>query len=271
MTSMKSQPVVVPPGTPVHLADFDPRYVDGDWTKESAAGQVQKNVAAIDELAYRLYAENKRALLIILQGLDASGKDGTIRGVLSGVNPQTCQITSFKEPSDEELDHDFLWRIHRAVPRRGEIGIFNRSQYEDVLVVRVHQLVPESEWRTRYDRINEFEKLLVEGGMTILKFYLHISKEEQRKRLQERLENSQKRWKFRLRDLDERKLWDDYQRAYEEALTKCNTTHAPWHFVPADRNWYRNLVVSKTTREALERMDPKFPPPEEGLEGIAIE
>ena len=224
----------------------------------------------ISDLGYRLYAEDRRALLVILQGFDASGKDGTIRCVMSGVNPQSCQVTPFKQPSAEELDHDFLWRIHRSVPRRGEVGIFNRSHYEDVLVVRVHNLVPESEWRTRYDRINEFEELLVEGGMTILKFFLQISKDEQRQRLQERLVNPFKRWKFSLHDLDERKLWDDYQRAYEDALTKCNTKHAPWHIVPADRNWYRNLVVSQTVRETLERMDPKMPPDQEGLEGIVI-
>lgn len=269
--SSKSQPLVVSPSRPVQLADIDPRYADGKWTKESATAQVEANSAAIADLAYRLYAENRRALLVILQGVDAAGKDGTIRVVMSSVNPQSCQVTSFKAPSEEELDHDFLWRIHRAVPRRGNIGIFNRSQYEDVLVVRVHGLVPESEWRTRYERINEFEDLLVEGGMTILKFFLHISKDEQKERLQARLDDDGKRWKFRLGDLDERKLWDDYRRAYEDVLTKCNTKHAPWHIVPADRKWYRNLVVSQTIRESLEKMDPKFPPPEPGLEGVVIE
>jgi PPK2 family polyphosphate:nucleotide phosphotransferase len=268
---MKQQSVVVPPGTPVHLAEFDPRYVDGEWTKESAGEEVNRHTAAIGDLAYRLYAEDKRALLIILQGVDAAGKDGTIRVVMDGVNPQSCQVTSFKQPSEEELDHDFLWRIHKAVPRHGNIGIFNRSHYEDVLVVRVRKLAPEAEWKSRYDRINEFEQLLVEGQVTILKFFLHISKDEQRERLQERLEDHGKRWKFRLGDLDERKLWDDYQRAYEDALTRCNTKYAPWHIVPADRKWYRNLVVSQAIRETLEKMDPKFPPAEEGLEGIVIE
>jgi PPK2 family polyphosphate:nucleotide phosphotransferase len=268
---MKSQLLVVSPGEAVRLADFDPRFADGAWNKDSAGEQVAKNSNAIADLAYRLYAENRRALLVILQGVDAAGKDGTIRVVMSSVNPQSCQVTSFKAPSEEELDHDFLWRIHRAVPRRGNIGIFNRSQYEDVLVVRVRKLAPEAEWRTRYERINEFEELLVEGGVTILKFFLHISKDEQRQRLQARLDDDGKRWKFRLGDLDERKLWDDYQRAYEDTLTKCNTKHAPWHVVPADRKWYRNLVVSQTIRETLEQMDPKFPPPEPGLEGIVIE
>jgi PPK2 family polyphosphate:nucleotide phosphotransferase len=269
--SMKSQPLTVSPGTKVALADFDPHCADGDWDKDSAGAQVEKNSATIAGLAYRLYAEDQRALLVVLQGVDAAGKDGTIRVVMSSVNPQSCQVTSFKQPSEEELDHDFLWRIHKAVPRRGNIGIFNRSHYEDVLVVRVHKLAPEAEWKSRYSRINEFEELLVEGGMTILKFFLHISKDEQRQRLQERLDDHGKRWKFRLGDLDERKLWDDYQQAYEDALTKCNTKHAPWHIVPADRKWYRNLIVSQTIRQTLEKMDPQFPPPEPGLEGIQIE
>ena len=269
--SMKSQPLVILPGTHVRLVDFDPRVVDASWNKESAVAQVESNSAVIADLAYRLYAENQRALLVILQGIDASGKDGTIRVVMSSVNPQSCQVTSFKAPSEEELDHDFLWRIHGAVPRRGNIGIFNRSQYEDVLIVRVRNLVPEEEWRTRFDRINEFEELLVEGGMTILKFFLHISKDEQRERLQARLDDQGKRWKFRLGDLEERKLWDEYQRAYEDVLTKCNTKHAAWHIVPADRKWYRNLVVSQTIRETLEKMDPKFPPPEPGLDKVVIE
>jgi PPK2 family polyphosphate:nucleotide phosphotransferase len=267
----QSQPVVVPPGTHIRLVDFDPRHVEGDWTKKSAGKLVNENAAVLDGLAYRLYAENRRALLIVLQGIDTSGKDGTIRSVMTGVNPQGCQITSFKQPSIEELDHDFLWRIHLATPRRGNIGIFNRSHYEDVLVVRVKKLVPEAEWRSRYQRINEFEQLLAEGGITILKFFLHISKEEQRERLQERLDDAGKRWKFSLGDLEERKLWDDYERAYEDALTKCNTAHAPWHIVPADRKWYRNLVVSQAIRAALERMDPQIPPAEEGLAGISIE
>lgn len=267
---MKTQPLVVPPGTAVRLADFDPRHVAGDWDKVSAAEQIKHHTAAIADLAYRLYAEDRRSLLVILQGLDASGKDGTIRCVMTGVNPQSCQVTSFKQPSAEELDHDFLWRIHLATPRHGNVGIFNRSHYEDVLVVRVHELVPEAEWQTRFDRINEFEELLTEGGMTILKFFLHISKDEQRKRLQARLDDDGKRWKFRLGDLDERKLWDQYQQAYDDALTKCNTKLAPWHIIPADRKWYRNLVISRTIHETLEQMNPQFPPPEAGLEGVVI-
>jgi PPK2 family polyphosphate:nucleotide phosphotransferase len=265
------QPLTVPTGTKIKLSDFDPRRVEGDWTKRNAAKQIERNTAVTTDLAYRLYAENRWSVLLVLQGMDTSGKDGTIRTVTSGVNPQSCQVVPFKQPSAEELDHDFLWRIHQAVPRRGNIGIFNRSHYEDVLVVRVHKLVPEAQWRKRYDQINAFEELLVEGGITLLKCFLHVSKDEQKERLQARLDDPDKRWKFNHGDLDERKLWDDYQRAYEDALTRCNTAHAPWYIVPADRKWYRNLVVSQILREALEKLNPKFPPSAEGLDGIVVE
>ncbi len=266
-----SQPINPPVGEKVRLADYDPRYMEGDWKKETTAAQIEENTAVSSDLAYKLYAENRRAVLLVLQGMDTAGKDGTIRTVMTGVNPQSFQIVSFKQPSPEELDHDFLWRIHKAAPRRGEIGIFNRSHYEDVLIVRVHNLVPEKEWRSRYDRINEFEELLADGGVTIVKCFLHISKDEQRERLQARLDNPNKRWKFNKGDLSERKLWDDYQRAYEDALTKCNTHHAPWHIIPADRKWYRNLVVSQILRETLEKLDPQFPAPESDLDGIVVE
>jgi PPK2 family polyphosphate:nucleotide phosphotransferase len=266
-----SQPLVPAAASKIQLDQFDPRHIDGDWSKKSAEKQLEENTAVSRDLAYRLYAENHRALLIVLQGMDTSGKDGTIRTVMTGINPQSCQIVPFKQPSTEELDHDFLWRIHRAVPRRGNIGIFNRSQYEDVLVVRVHNLVPEAEWRTRYERINEFERLLFEGGVTLVKCFLHISKDAQRERLQARLDRPHKRWKFSRGDLAERKLWDDYVAAYEEALTRCNTEHAPWHIVPSDRKWYRNLVVSQILRETLERLDPQFPPSEPGLDDVVVE
>jgi PPK2 family polyphosphate:nucleotide phosphotransferase len=267
---MAARPITFQPGTPIRLADFDPKHVDEEFTKQTARKCIRKNSRVMADLAYRLYAENRRSLVLILQGMDTSGKDGTIRTVMRGVNPQSCQVVPFKQPSVEELDHDFLWRIHRAVPAKGNIGIFNRSQYEDVLVVRVHKLVPESDWRRRYDAINHFEKLLVDGGMTIVKCFLHISKEEQRDRLQARLDDPHKRWKFNKGDLAERDLWDAYQEAYEEALWRCNTQHAPWHVVPSDRKWYRNLVVSELVRETLERLDPQFPPAEEGLEGIVV-
>ncbi|TWT99173.1 Polyphosphate kinase 2 (PPK2) [Botrimarina colliarenosi] len=265
------KPVTFKPGSKITLADIDPRKVEGDWDKESAKERIDENTERSRDLAYRLYAENQRALLLVLQGMDTAGKDGTIRTVMTGINPQSCQITSFKQPSPLELDHDFLWRIHAAAPRRGEIGIFNRSHYEDVLVVRVHGLVPEAEWKTRYDRINDFERLLIEGRVKIVKCFLHVSKDEQRERLQARLDNPDKRWKFSKGDLAERKLWPDYQDAYEDALNKCNTEHAPWHVIPSDRKWYRNLLVSELLKDTLESMDPRVPPSEEGLDGIVVE
>lgn len=265
-----SQSLKVKPGTKIHLAEFDPDF-KGDTDKENAAKETEKNVAALGELAYRMYAENRRALLLVLQGMDAAGKDGTIRTVMNGINPQICQVTSFKQPSEEELDHDFLWRIHRHVPRHGDVGIFNRSHYEDVLVVRVHNLVPESEWKTRYDRINEFEQILVDGGTTLVKVFLHISREEQRDRLQARLDDPNKRWKFSTHDLEERKLWDAYQQAYEDALTRCNTAAAPWHIVPANRKWYRNLAVSRLLKSVLEEMNPQFPKADPALDGLKFE
>jgi PPK2 family polyphosphate:nucleotide phosphotransferase len=259
------------PHAEVKLADYDPRHIIGDIDKEAGEAETRDNAAAIGELAYRLYAEDRRAVLLVLQGMDTSGKDGTIRGVLADVNPLSCAITAFKAPSSEELAHDFLWRVHRAEPRRGQLGVFNRSHYEDVLIVRVHNLVPESEWRTRYEHINDFERILAAGHVTLVKCYLHISKDEQKERLQARLDDPTKNWKFNKVDLDERKLWDDYQRAAEEMLTRCNTKYAPWHIIPADRKWHRNLVVSRLLRETLEKLDPKFPPPEPDLDKIVVE
>lgn len=267
---MSKQPLIVSPGKRIKLDEFDPAY-DSGMENEAALEEMEQHRAAIDELAYRLYAENKRSLLLVLQGMDTSGKDGTIRHVFSGVDPQGCYVASFKVPTPEELAHDFLWRIHQKTPRRGSIGIFNRSHYEDVIVVRVHALVPEAEWRERYDQINAFEKLLWDANTTIIKIYLHISREEQRKRLQARLDDPTKRWKFNLADLEERKLWRKYQEAAEDALTKCNTQHAPWYIVPADRKWHRNLIVSRILHETLERLDPQFPPADQNLEGILVE
>jgi PPK2 family polyphosphate:nucleotide phosphotransferase len=193
--------------------------------------------------------------------MDAGGKDGTIKHVMGGVNPQGCQVTSFKQPTARELAHDYLWRIHMAVPSRGYIGIYNRSHYEDVLVVRVHNLVPEEVWSTRYEQINHFEKLLAETGTTILKFFLYISKEEQKERFEARLTDPTKNWKFSAGDVKERRYWDDYMLAYEEALSRCNTPWAPWYIIPANRKWYRNLVVSQTIVETLEKLDMHYPPP----------
>ncbi len=265
-----TQPLTVPAGAKINLADFDAAYVDGDIDKQSAKRQLRENSERLADLGYRLYAENRRSLLLVLQGMDTAGKDGTIRSMMRGLNPQSSAVHSFKKPSAEELDHDFLWRIHNACPRRGNVGIFNRSHYEDVLVVRVANLVSEKEWRSRYEIINSFEKLLTEGDTIIVKCYLHISKETQRERLQARLDNPKKRWKFSSADLDVRKQWDDYQAAYEDALTNCNTEHAPWFIVPADRKWNRNLVVSQILVETLERLNPEFPTAETGLDGIQV-
>ena len=257
------------PGQPVKLEQWDPSEA-GDFTKQDAAPLSAENVQALDELAYRLYAENARSLLIVLQGMDTAGKDGVIRHVMAGINPQCAEVVPFKRPSDEELDHDFLWRIHQKVPPRGNISIFNRSHYEDVLVVRVNNLVPPAVWETRYDAINHFEKLLTDGKMKVLKFYLHISQKEQLERLQARLDDPTKRWKFCKSDLESRKKWGDYRRAYEDALTRCNTKHALWHVIPANRKWFRNLAISTIIRHTLEEMDPKFPPAEPGLENLKL-
>jgi len=207
-----------------------------------------------------LYADKRYALLVLLQGLDAAGKDGTISHIFSGVNPQGCQVTSFKVPTGEEMDHDFLWRVHRAVPGRGYIGIFNRSHYEDVLVTRVHKLVPKSVWSKRYDEINDFEKELVENNVAILKFYLHISKEEQLRRLQARLTDPQKNWKLSPLDFREREHWDEYTAAYEDALTKCSTKHAPWYVIPSDHKWFRNYAIGAIVNDALKQMKLRYPP-----------
>ena len=221
--------------------------------------QFKKTLDRLDELQYTLYAEGKRSVLMVLQGMDTSGKDGTIRHVMSGASPQSCKVTSFKVPSSHELAHDFLWRIHQAAPEKGQIMIFNRSHYEDVLVVRVHDLVPKKVWEERYDEINRFEKYLTENGTTILKFFLHISKEEQKERIQARLADPAKHWKLSEADLKEREYWDDYIDAYEDALTKCSTKYAPWYIIPANHKWFRTLAVSKILVEALEKMNPKYP------------
>jgi PPK2 family polyphosphate:nucleotide phosphotransferase len=265
------QPLTPPPHSQIKLGDFDPRHVFGELTKEDAEQQTRENAAAIGDLAYRLYAEDRQAILLMLQGMDTSGKDGTIRSVLADVSPFSCAVTAFKAPSSEELAHDFLWRIHKAVPRRGQVGVFNRSHYEDVLIVRVHNLVPEVEWRTRYDRINDFERIIAAGGVTWIKCYLHISKNEQKERLEARLKDPNKRWKFNPDDLRERGFWDDYQWAAEDMLTRCNTQDAPWHIVPSDRKWHRNLVVSQLVRGALEELNPQFPQPHADVDKIKVE
>jgi PPK2 family polyphosphate:nucleotide phosphotransferase len=261
---------MVEPGEAVSLAAMDPNQTEHYRRKKDVAKELEKQRRRIQDLQARLYAENKRGLLIVLQAMDTGGKDGTIKHVFSGVNPQGCRVSSFKAPSAEEANHDFLWRYHKSAPARGRIGIFNRSHYEDVLIVRVKNLAPEEIWRGRYGQINDFERNLSLDGITVLKFFLHISKDEQRRRLQSRLDNPDKRWKFSSADIKERAFWDDYQRAFEDALGKCSTSHAPWYVVPANRKWYRNLVVARTIADSLEAIDPRFPPAEEGLEKVSI-
>jgi PPK2 family polyphosphate:nucleotide phosphotransferase len=262
----------VEPKTKAGLARVDPDATvgaPGDRRLTEAASAVLNQ--ELSELQERLWAENERSLLVVLQAIDAGGKDGVIRRVFGGVNPQGCQVTSFKAPSDEELAHDFLWRVHHKVPRKGEIGIFNRSHYEDVLIVRVRDLVPKKVWSKRFAIINDFEAGLVAAGTTIVKFFLHISKEEQADRFRKRLENPEKHWKFRRADLEEREHWDAYQAAFEDAITKTSTAAAPWYVIPADRKWYRDWAVLTVLVETLRRMDPQYPPPEEDLTGIVIE
>jgi PPK2 family polyphosphate:nucleotide phosphotransferase len=263
-------PFLVPPGTQVNLADYDPGYT-GDFTSKSEAkAERKRNTQRLQELQEVMWAEGKHALLIVLQAMDAGGKDGTIKHVMSGVNPQGCHVTSFKVPTKEELAHDYLWRIHKATPRRGYIGIFNRSHYEDVLVVRVHNLVPEDVWRQRYQQINHFEKLLADTGTTILKFFLYISKDEQKERFEARLADPRKNWKFSMGDVEERGRWDDYVSAFEDALSKCSTPWAPWYVVPANCKWYRNLAVSEVIIDALEKLDMRYPPPLADADKIVI-
>jgi PPK2 family polyphosphate:nucleotide phosphotransferase len=225
----------------------------------------------LEELQELLYAEAKHKILIVLQAMDSGGKDGTIRHVFDGTNPQGVKVASFKKPTDTELAHDYLWRVHRHTPGSGEIAIFNRSHYEDVLVVRVHNLVPEEVWNRRYDHINAFEQMLADEGTTIIKLYLHISKGEQKERLQARLDEPHKQWKFAKGDLAERARWDDYTAAFEAVLSRTSTTSAPWYVIPADRKWYRNLVVSRILVDTLEKLEMSYPEPEEDLEGIVIE
>jgi len=261
MATNFSKELVVNPGTKVKLAKYDPEETLG-WEKgHKMKASIEKAIERLDAQQYLLYAEHKHALLIVLQGLDAAGKDGTIRHVMAGINPQGCVVTPFEAPTKEELDHDFLWRIHTAVPRIGNIGIFNRSHYEDVLVVRVHNLVPKDVWSRRYDEINSFEQMLSENNVKILKFFLHISKDEQRERFQARIDDKDRHWKISEADFTERKYWDDYTKAYEEVLTRCSTAQAPWFVIPSNKKWFRNLAVSHIIVEALEALKMKFPPP----------
>ncbi|MBN1642965.1 MAG: polyphosphate kinase 2 family protein [Anaerolineae bacterium] len=261
----------VPFGDGIRLADVDADDTGPFAHKREAKAQLKANVKRMNELQELLYAEGKHALLIVLQAMDAGGKDSTIRHVMDGFNPQGCHVAGFKVPTERELAQDFLWRIHPHTPQRGHVSIFNRSHYEDVLVVRVEQLAPEEVWRARYEHINAFERLLADSGVTILKFYLHISKDEQRERFEERLQRKEKNWKFSLGDLETRSKWDDYMSAFEEVFARCNHPWAPWYVVPANKKWYRNWVVSSVIVDALERMKMRYPPAPEGLEDVVIE
>lgn len=243
-------------------------YKDGKTKGEEEFKALRKELR---ELQARLYAEDKRSMLIVFQAMDAGGKDGTIRAITQGVNPQGVRVASFKAPSKEELAHDFLWRIHQETPARGMMRIFNRSHYEDVLVVRVDNIVPESVWRPRYDHINSFEKLLADSGTVILKFFLHISKEEQRERFQERVDIREKNWKFSFEDLEKRKQWDDYMAAYQEAIERTSTDWAPWYVIPANQNWYRNLAIERVIVQTLRDINPQYPEPAADVTGVIVE
>lgn len=233
------------------LQDFDPDYTGKERTKEEAELELKKLDAELGELQEMLAAAHQNSVLMILQGTDTSGKDGSIRHVLSQVNPQGCQVQSFKEPTPEELDHDFLWRIHKAVPGKGTLGVFNRSHYEDVLVARVRKLVSDDVWKCRYEEINHFEELLTQNGTLLLKFFLHISSQEQEKRLLEREKDQEKAWKLSASDWENRRFWKEYQAAYEDLLNRCSKPWAPWYIVPANHKWFRNLAIAYTLVDVL--------------------
>jgi PPK2 family polyphosphate:nucleotide phosphotransferase len=262
--------LIVKPGSKTRLRDFDPEERYG-IDKPEALEKLKKNIERLSVLQYLLYAEAKRSLLVVLQGIDAGGKDGTIRHVLTGLNPQGVHVTSFKVPEGEETRHDYLWRVHKAVPEYGQIGIFNRSHYEDILVVRVHDLVPKAVWSKRYDQINAFEQMLAENNVTIVKLLLYISKDEQLKRFRSRIEDPTKSWKFNAGDLKEREHWDDYIEAYDEMLRRCSTEYAPWHVIPANHKSFRNVAVSQILVDTLEGMNLRSPTPMEDLSKITFE
>ena len=257
-------------GAAVQLANMDPDdtgdYKKTDQGKEKAKAVATALIGRLGELQERLYANGERSVLVVLQGMDTSGKDGTIKHVMSGVNPQGCKVVAFKVPSKDELAHDFLWRVHREAPPKGYIGIFNRSHYEDVLITRVHGWVTDKVAKQRFNQIKEFEELLYENGTAIMKFFLHISKDEQKERLESRIHDPEKRWKWNSGDVEERKLWGDYMKAFEGVISATSTEHAPWYVVPANRKWYRNLVVADRIVNTLEEMKLNTPPAPEGVD-----
>jgi PPK2 family polyphosphate:nucleotide phosphotransferase len=269
---MKTDRYRVPAGTDVELPKWSTDDTDGfDGDKGDAQTLLTELNQKLADLQGLLYAADQHKLLVVLQGMDTSGKDGTIKHVFRTINPLGVKVANFKSPNDRELSHDYLWRVHQHTPGRGHITIFNRSHYEDVLIVRVHGLVPKKQWSRRYRHLREFERMLTDEGTIIRKFFLHISKDEQKERLEERLQNPKKQWKFEHGDIDERKRWDDYQEAYEAAISKTSTDHAPWYIVPSDRKWYRNLVVSQVLIETLESLEMSYPEPAQGLENITID
>jgi PPK2 family polyphosphate:nucleotide phosphotransferase len=262
--------LAVEPGSKVDLARFDAAETFGRRS-DAAAADLERVLERLTDLQARLWAEARHAVLVVIQGIDAAGKDGTIKVIAGAFNPQGTPVTSFKVPSPLELSHDYLWRVHQRIPGKGEIGIFNRSHYEEVLVVRVHELVPEERWRKRYEHLRDFEKMLTDEGVTIVKFFLAIDREEQRQRFQERVDDPAKRWKFSFGDLEERKRWDDYRAAFEEMLEETSTKAAPWYLVPANRNWLRNLAVGEILADTLDDLGPAYPPAAEGVEGTRVE
>jgi PPK2 family polyphosphate:nucleotide phosphotransferase len=254
--------LVVKPGSKIRLKHFDPGYHGKHESHKSALPEIQENRQKMEDLQYLMYAENKHSLLIVLQGLDAAGKDGVVRHVLTGMNPSGCVAVNFKEPTAKELAHDFLWRVHPHVSAKGSVAIFNRSHYEDVLVVRVHGLVPEKVWSKRYDQINDFEQLIVtENNTTILKFFLYISKQEQLDRFKKRLDDPTRQWKISDSDYKEREYWGDYIKAFEDVLTKTSTDHAPWFIIPSNHKWFRDLAISQIIVRQMEAMRMQFPKP----------
>ncbi len=269
---MDAQQFRVKPGKNVDLDDWNPSETGNfSGSKGDAAGELERMNTQLAELQELLFGEHKHKVLVVLQGMDTSGKDGTIKHVFKAINPLGVKVANFKRPNTTELEHDFLWRVHTHAPGNGRIVIFNRSHYEDVLVARVHSLVPEETWKGRFEHINAFEKLLADEGTVIRKFFLNISKDEQRQRLQSRIDNPHKRWKFEGADLEERKYWDEYRVAYEDILTRTSTDHAPWYVVPSDRKWFRNLVVSQVLIETFEGLDMTYPEGPAGLEGIVVD
>jgi PPK2 family polyphosphate:nucleotide phosphotransferase len=261
--------LMVKPGDKVDLATFDCGATLGR-KKDEAEVDIASALTRLTDLQERVYAEAKHAVLIVLQGIDAAGKDGTIRVIAGAFNPQGTPVTSFKEPTPIELAHDYLWRVHAAVPEKGQIGIFNRSHYEQVLIVRVHNLEPEAQWRRHYGEIRDWERMLTQEGVTILKFFLAIDKDTQRQRFQDRVDDPTKRWKFSMSDIAERKFWDDYQAAFQEMLRETSTDYAPWYLVPANRNWLRNLAIGEIVADALDELNPQYPEPAAGIEGLKI-